>query len=161
LAFERRGVEMSKPKILFFARGYQADFFPTLTSDRYEAVFATMTAGERARAERLGQSVSACFEADFESLVAAEVPRDYLLTSFVSDRFLGRFSDAERMEILGKEIAFWSDLLERHRPAAVINELVAIEISEVLLIECRRRGIPYLAGMNCVVDDLFTGCPIR
>lgn len=150
---------MTKPKILFFARGYQADFFPALASDRYEAVFVTMTAGESARVKRLGQRVDACFEADFASLVPADLPPNYLLTSFVADRFLGRFDDGERMKILGREIAFWSDLLDRHQPAAVVNELVAIEISEVLLIECRRRGIPYLAGMNCVVDDYFYWLP--
>ena len=37
----------------------------------------------------------------------------------------------------------------------MVNELVAIEISEVLLIECRARNIRYLAGMSCLVDDYF------
>jgi hypothetical protein len=150
---------MSKPAILFFARGYQADFFPALASDRYEAVFATMTEGEKARVERRGQSVAGCFEAEYESLAPAPVPDDYLNTSLVADRFLGRFDHDERMRILGKEIAFWSALLDRYKPVAVVNELVAIEISEVLLIECRRRGIRYLAGMNCVVDRLFYWLP--
>lgn len=150
---------MSKPTILFFARGYQADFFPTLGCDRYESVFATLTADERRAVERQGASVAGCFEAEYESLATAPIPANYLITSFMSDRFLGRFDDAKRREILGKEIAFWSHLLDTHKPAAVINELVAIEISEVLLIECRRRNIPYLAGMNCVVEDLFYWLP--
>ncbi len=150
---------MTKPAVLFFARGYQADFFPTLTDDRYQAIFATMTRGEREQVHARGQSVAACFEADFDTLSPAPVPADYLISSLMSDRFLGRFDDARRIDILGREIAFWGGLLDRYRPAAVVNELVAIEISEVLLIECRRRNIPYLAGMNCVVDDYFYWLP--
>ncbi|MES2339680.1 MAG: hypothetical protein V4537_16430 [Pseudomonadota bacterium] len=146
---------MTKPRILFFARGYQADFFPTLQSDRYEAVFVTMTRAERDQVRRRGCEVVACFEADFDRLPVAPVPENYLITSLMSDRFLGRFDRAERLTILGKEIAFWSDLLDRYTPVAVVNELVAIEISEVLLIEARKRGIRYLAGMNNVVDDWF------
>ena len=150
---------MALPTILFFARGYQADFFPVLTDARYHAVFATMTRAEAARVRRRGQSVAACFEADFEGIEPAEVPADYLITSFMSDRFLGRFGRNQRLAILGKEIAFWRALLDRLQPRAVVNELVAIEISEVLLIECRRRNIPYLAGMNNVVDDYFYWLP--
>jgi len=150
---------MSKPAVLFFARGYQADFFPALANDHFRALFATLTRNESSRVQKRGQAVVACFEADFDDIEPAPVPDDYLITSLVSDRFLGRFDSSRRMEILGKEIAFWSDLLDRHKPAAVVNELVAIEISEVLLIECRRRGIPYLAGMNCVIDDLFYWLP--
>lgn len=150
---------MSKPSILFFARGYQADFFPELKSDRYDAVFATLTREESRQVEAKGCAVTACFEADFDAITPAPVPDDYLLTSYLSDRFLGRFDHAKRREILGKEIAFWGALLDTHKPAAVVNELVAIEISEVLLIECRKRNIPYLAGMNCVIDDLFYWLP--
>ncbi len=146
---------MSHPKILFFARGYQADYFPSLQCDRFEAIFVTLTRAEKAAAERQGVTVCACFEADFDRLEAAPVPDGYLSTSLMADRFLGRFDIAQRRVLLGKMIGFWSDLLDSHRPAAVVNELVAIEISEVLLIEANRRGIRYLAGMNCVVDDWF------
>lgn len=150
---------MSKSAVLFFARGYQADFFPTLISPLYEAIFVTLTRGESARVAARGAQAAACFEADYDRLEPAAVPDDYLLSSFMSDRFLGRFDIEKRWEILGKEIAFWGGLLDRYKPAAVVNELVAIEISEVLLIECRRRNIPYLAGMNCVVDDYFYWLP--
>jgi hypothetical protein len=146
---------MHPPVVLFFARGYQADFFPSLRSDRYRAVFVTLTRAERARVRARGAEVAACFEDDFERLPPAAVPAGYLQTAFPADRFLGRFDASRRREILGKEIAFWRGLIETHRPAAVVNELVAIEISEVLLIECRRAGVRYLAGMNCVVDDWF------
>lgn len=146
---------MNKPVVLFFARGYQADFFPTLASDRYDSVFATLTKAERLRVESRGGRVVACFEEDYARLPPTTVPESYLITSFMSDRFLGRYSYAKRLEILGKEVSFWRRLLEEHLPAAVVNELVAIEISEVLLIECRARNVRYLAGMNCLVDDYF------
>ena len=146
---------MNKPVVLFFARGYQADFFPTLASDRYEALFVTLTKSERLRVARLGGRVVGCFEEEYDRLPAATVGESYLITSFMSDRFLGRYAYDKRVEILGKEVSFWASLLDDHRPVAVMNELVAIEISEVLLIECRARNIRYLAGMNCLVDDHF------
>lgn len=150
---------MTKPAVLLFARGYQADFFPALKNDTFDSVLVTLTPEESRRVRRAGGEVAACFEADYPSIKPAEIPDDYLLSSFVSERFLGRFSFDKRREILGKEIAFWADLLDRYKPAAVVNELVAIEISEVLLIECRKRNIPYLAGLNCVVEDLFYWLP--
>lgn len=150
---------MSKPAVLLFARGYQADFFPALANEHFDSVLVTLTPQESARVRQAGGHVAACFETDYPTIKGAEVPDDYLLSSYVSERFLGRFSFEKRREILGKEIAFWSDLLDRHKPAAVVNELVALEISEVLLIECRKRKIPYLAGMNCVVEDLFYWLP--
>jgi hypothetical protein len=146
---------MTTLPVLFFARGYQADFFPTLACDRYQALFATLTRAERACVVRRGGQVVGCFEEDYADLTPAAVPPDYLLTSFMSDRFLGRFRYAKRLEILGKEIAFWRRLLDTYRPVAVVNELVAIEISEVLLIECRARGIRYLAGMHALVENFF------
>jgi hypothetical protein len=146
---------MKKPVVLFFARGYQADFFPTLHSDRYDPVFVTLTRVEKALVEKHGGTVHACFEQDFEQLPVAQAEESYLITSFMADRFLGRFTHEERLQILGKEISFWTRLFEQHAPVAVVNELVAIEISEVLLIECEKRGVKYLAGLNCVVDDYF------
>jgi hypothetical protein len=145
----------ARPRVLFFARGYQADFFPTLLDATYEAVFVTLTTAERKRVEAAGGAVAACFEEQFDRLAPATVDESYLETSLPADRFLGRFDNAQRREILGKEIAFWRGLLKQYRPAAVVNELVAIEISEVLLMETRRAGVRYLAGMNCVVDDYF------
>jgi hypothetical protein len=144
-----------KPTILFFARGYQADFFPCLVSEHYDAVFVTMTRAESEQVRRRGQVVAACFEDDFAELDPAEVPDNYLITSFMSDRFLGRYDRGARGNILGREITFWRQLLDRHRPVAVVNELVAIEMSEALLIECRRRNIAYLAAMHTVLEDRF------
>ena len=150
---------MTKPTILFFARGYQADLYPRLRDARYEAVYVTLTRAEKAKVERAGARVTACFEADFDALPVDPVPDDYLITSYMSDRFLGRFDHAERLRILGKEIAFWRQLLDAHQPVAVLNELVAIEISEVLLIEARRRGIRYLAPMPAPAEKRFYWLP--
>jgi hypothetical protein len=146
---------MTRPVVLFFARGYQADFFPTLESDRFDAIFVTLTRAERLRVEKLGRRVVACFEEDYQTLPAASVPTGYLATSLMSDRFLGRYSYQERVQILGKEIAFWRAIIAAHAPVAAVNELVAIEISEVLLIECRARGIRYLAAMDCLIEGKF------
>ena len=146
---------MSRPVVLFFSRGYQAGFFPTLESDRFEAIFVTLTKAERLRVEKLGRRVVGCFEENYRALPVATVPADYLATSLMSDRFLGRYPYAKRQEILGKEIAFWRGIFDQHAPVAVVNELVAIEISEVLLIECRARGIRYLAGMDCLIEGKF------
>ena len=151
---------MNKPKILFFARGYQADFFPSLISNKYHSVFVTLTKKEKKIIEGHGIEVAACFEEDFASIpVDGKINETYLLTSFMSDRFLGHFNFEERNKILSKEINFWQNIFKSYNPTAVVNELVAIEISEVLLIECRNHGIKYLAGMNCVVYDYFYWLP--
>lgn len=150
---------MTRPTVLFFARGDQVDFFPLLTSDRYDSIFVTMTRAERALVESMGQTVSACFEEEYDGIEPAPVPQNYLLTSLVADRFLGRFGYEKRIEILGKEIAFWRTLLDRYRPVAVSNELIAIEISEVLMLECRERDIRYLAPMHAVFSDRFYWLP--
>lgn len=149
----------AKPRILFFARGYQAGFYPELEDERYEAIYVTLTREEAAKVRAKGRKVTACFEEDYASISAAEVPANYLLTSFMSERFLGRYDQSTRLEILGKEIAFWRQLIDTYEPIAVVNELIAIEISEVLLIEARKRQITYLAPMYCLVEGLFYWLP--
>lgn len=145
----------AKPRILFFARGYQTGFYPELRDDRYVAVFVTLTREEAEQVRSKGCEVAACFEEDFDTIEPAEVPPHYLLTSLMSERFLGRYDQETRLEILGKEIAFWRGLLDEYTPIAVLNEIVAIEISEVLLIETRQRGIEYLAPMYCLIEGMF------
>ena len=149
----------AKPKILFFARGFQAGFYPELGDDRYEAVYVTLTREEAQQVQAKGCEVAACFEADFDTIEPAEVPEHYLITSLMSERFLGRYSQTERLTILGKEIAFWRELLDRYQPIAVCNEIIAIEISEVLLIESRKRQIAYLAPMYCLIEGMFYWLP--
>ncbi|MEM7702469.1 MAG: hypothetical protein AAF251_11075 [Pseudomonadota bacterium] len=151
------------PKILFFARGYQASFYselaPRTENARFEPVYVTLTLEEADQVRAKGHDVSACFEEEFDAIIPATVPDGYLLTSFTSDRFLGRFSHEERMIILGKEIAFWRGLFDRFNPVAVCNELIAIEISEVLLIEARARRVRYLAPMYCPIEGHFYWLP--
>lgn len=154
-----------KPCILFFARGFQAGFYPELRDDRYHAVYVTLTREEAATVRAKGGTVAACFEADFDTITPAPaipsepVSAGYLLTSLMSERFLGRYSHTERLMILGKEIAFWRAILDEYQPVAVCNELIAIEISEVLLIEARARSIRYLAPMYCLVEGRFYWLP--
>ncbi|NQX95777.1 MAG: hypothetical protein HRT64_12805 [Erythrobacter sp.] len=151
------------PKILFFARGFQAGFYPALKpeagDDRFEAIYVTLTREEAEQVRAKGCEVTACFEADFDSIIPAEVPDNYLITSLMSERFMGRYSHEERLMILGKEIAFWRGILDEHKPVAVCNELIAIEISEVLLIETRARAIGYLAPLYCPIEGLFYWLP--
>ena len=146
---------MSKPVVLFFARGYQAHFYPHIVSDKYDAIFVTLTKDEKRLVEKMGCTMVGCFEEDYDSIVPDDIDENYLITSFMADRFLGRFSYTKRLEVLGKESAFWNTILEKYKPVAVLNELVAIEISEVLLIETKKRNILYLAGMNCPADGFF------
>ena len=148
-----------KPQIVFFARGFQAGFYPKLEDERYESVYVTLSRADAAAVRAAGGKVAACFDEDFDTIQPVEVPENYLNTSLMAERFLGRFSHEERLEILGKEIAFWRDILDRHNPVAVCNELVAIEISEVLLIESRARNISYLAPLYCPVEGYFYWLP--
>ena len=144
-----------KKKVLFFAREYQADFFPLLLSEKYNAYYVTLTLEEKRRVEAKGQPVFACFEEMSDTLSPDQIPESYFLTSFASDRFMGDLSLAERQTILGKEIAFWRFALEEGKADAVINETVAIETSEVLLIEAQKRGIPYHSWMSLPVPNTF------
>lgn len=152
-------MKTEKPKIIFFARGYQAQFYPSLVSDSYDAVFVTLTRDERKQVENRGHEVFACFEDDLANLPPAPVPQNYLHTSFLADRFLGRLSHEARTDLLGREIAFWSRILDTFDPVAVVNEIVAIEISEVLYIETKKRGIRYLAPMRSLIGGNFYWIP--
>ena len=52
-------MKVSKPRILFFARGYQTRFYPNLVDDAYEAVFVTLTSAEKRDIEQRGLKVVA------------------------------------------------------------------------------------------------------
>ncbi len=78
-----------KKKVLFFAREYQADFFPLLRSPKYDAYYVTLTLEEKRRVEAKGQPVFACFEEMYDTLAPDQFPESYFLTSFASDRFMG------------------------------------------------------------------------
>ncbi len=134
---------INKPVVLFFARSFYNNFFSNLLSESYHSEFATLTKKEKEFLLKKGLTVCGCFEEEFESLEEAIVPESYLETSWQSDRFFRKKSLEERIIILSKEITFWRNILSHYKPIAVINETVAIEISEVLAIEAKKQNIPY------------------
>lgn len=136
-----------KPKIVFFARDYQAKLFPKLLSEKFTNIYVTLTISEKKLIQKNGGVVAACFEEEFDSLDVHKTPDSYLKTSFVSDRFFGSYSLDERRIILSKEISFWERIFEQHKPVAVLNEVVAIEIAEVMYIEAMKRNIRYFGWM--------------
>ena len=50
---------MKKPVVLFFARGYQAHFYPSIISDKYDAIFVTLTKKEKHIVEEMGGTIQA------------------------------------------------------------------------------------------------------
>ena len=144
-----------KPRVLFFARDYQADFFVFLKSDHYEPVLVTLTKYERKRIEKAGSQVAACFEEQFDQLPIAAIPENYLESSYLSDRYLRYTSVFEREKILGKEISFWQGIFEKQDPHLVVNETVALEISEVLYLEAKKKHIRYVSWMSFPLKNHF------
>lgn len=142
-----------KPKIIFFSRAYQSVLFPLLVSEKYESIHVTLTKKEKISLESQGLAVDFCFELFNEYVYS--IPDNYLLTSFLSDRFLFKFDIKKRRELLSKEIAFWSAIFEKYKPIAVLNEEVAIEIAEVMYIEAKKRGIRYLSWMTNPINGYF------
>lgn len=144
-----------KKKVLLFARSFLAKYYGDIKSDIIEPIFVTMTTQEREYLEGKGWKVYGCFEEEYESIPLAEVPANYLKTSFNSDRFLDRYPYEKRMEILGKEISFWSRIIDTTKPEYLINETVAIEIAEVMAIEAEKRNIPFYTGLLGFLPDTF------
>ena len=144
-----------KPKAVFFARDYQADFFPFLKSEKYDSVLVTLTKEEKKRIKKKGYPVAACFEEQYDKLDISEFEEDYLETSFSADRYLRFLAILDRRIILGKEITFWRQILVDYDAKIIVNETVAIEISEVLSIEAKKRGVRYLSWMNLSIKNYF------
>lgn len=144
-----------KPVVLFFARDYQADFMPKLVSDKYDQCLVALTTNERKRMEAAGVKVAACMEDEFDSLEVAPLPDLYLESSFQADRYLRAVGLSDRRRILQKEIAFWSRVLDKYRPNLIVNETIAIEMSEVLYIEGKKRGIRYSSWMALSLKNHF------
>jgi hypothetical protein len=142
-----------KPTIVFFSRSSQNALFPLLASDKYISVHVVMTKEEKCNLEKIGLIVEFCFE---EYNKYSSIPdSNYFTTSFVSDRFLKKYSIEDRIKFLTNEIAFWSDVFDTYKPLAVINEQVAIEISEVMYIEAKKRNILYKAWMTSPMNGYF------
>jgi len=144
-----------KPTIVFFSRDYQAELFPMLKSDCYDSLHVTMLKSEKKKVESTGAIVVGCFEEALESEASLNDTKfaNYLKTSFCSDRFYGKFNIKERILLLAIEKKFWSDIFDKYKPLAVVNETVAIEISEVMAIEAESRNIKYLAWQPTLFKD--------
>lgn len=144
-----------KKKVLFFARSFLAKYYSDIKSDVIEPIFVTLTHEEKVFLESKDWKVFGCFEDEYESLPIASFPGNYLKTSFQSDRFLHRFSQEKRLEVLGKEISFWSNILDTTTPDVLVNETVAIEIAEVMAIEAEKRNIPFYTYLLGFIPGTF------
>ena len=144
-----------KPKILFFSRDYQSNFFPELVSEKYDSIHVTLNIKEKTNIEKKGGIVVGCYEENFKSLNEANISFPYLVHSVGSDRAIKGHSLEERLSILRKTVSFWSGIYEKHKPNYIVNEVVALEISEVMYIEAKKRGIKYLAFGAFSVKKLF------
>ncbi|MDO1445143.1 hypothetical protein Q0590_02720 [Rhodocytophaga aerolata] len=144
-----------KPNVLFFARDYQSEFFPYLKSDNYHSILITLTLKEKRHIQKLGYEVHGCFEEVYDELSTDNIPPSYLQSSLCSDRYLRVLSLSNRIKILGKEIHFWAQILDKYRPNLIVNETIAIEISEVLYLEAEKRNIKYVSWMSFPIKNLF------
>lgn len=134
-----------KPVVLFFSRDYQCQFFPTLLSENYNSIHVTLNKREKKQVEERGGIVVACLEEEYECLPEADITFPYLEYSMGSDRFIKGHNHEERLKIIRKCVSFWRDIYSKYLPQFVINEVVALEISEIMLLEARRCGVKYLA----------------
>lgn len=144
-----------KKRVLLFARSFLAKYYADIESSIIEPIYVTLTHEEKVFLEGKGRIVSGCFEDEYESLVIADIPDNYLKTSFASDRFLNRFSLEKRCEILGKEITFWSRIFDTTTPDYLFNETVAVEIAEVMAIEAKKRAIPFYTALLGFLPNTF------
>lgn len=136
---------VKKPLILFFSRDYQSQFFPELKSDVYDSIYVTLNKKEKKRVIERGGQVVACLEEEYDSLPEADITFPYLEYSMGSDRFLRGYSHKERLSIIKKCVSFWASVFDRYEPNSIVHEVVAVEISEIMLLEARKRKIKYLA----------------
>lgn len=134
-----------KPLVLFFSRDYQSQFFPALVSDKYDSIYVTLNKREKRRVEERGGQVVACIEEEYDLLPEADITFPYLEYSMGADRFLRGYSHQERLRIISKCAGFWRNVFLKYNPDCIVHEVVAIEISEIMLQEARRKGIKYLA----------------
>jgi hypothetical protein len=134
-----------KPIVLFFSRDYQSEFFPVLTSSLYDSLHVTLSKREKRNVESRGGKVVGCLEEVYDNLKEADIKFPYLDHSLGSDRFIIGHSSEERLTILKKCATFWIDIYDKYMPEYLVNEIVALEISEIMYIEARNRNIKYLA----------------
>lgn len=156
---------VDRNKLLFFSRDYQAKFFPKLSIKDFDLYHVTLNKRERVIVENLGGKVVGCFEEYLEEYLHDTILEENLINNYSligdysSDRFLGRLDFATRKKILFLEIRFWREILFETSPFAVINEPVAFEISDVLLTECEKANVKYLALASFYFGESFYFLP--
>lgn len=129
-------------RVLFIDRLYS---YLNISTDKFEPIYVALNTNGKKLVNKYGNQVVACFEEEYDSIVPALVPDNYLIHSFAMDRFLkNRFTNEKRMEILGKEIAFWGNVLDQYKPDIIYNEVCTMEWVEVLYIESQKRKIPFV-----------------
>lgn len=144
---------MRKKCLIFFSRDYQANLFPRLRIDGYDLYHVTLNRTEKDKVEKLGGKVVGCLEDMYPDLQEATLTYPYLKFSWGNDRFLKNYNYSRRLLMQKKIVSFWRGILEEYKPIGVVNEPVAIEVSEIMYIECERLGIPYLALSSFMMQD--------
>lgn len=140
---------MNKKKVLFFANPFYLDLTKDFCSEFVDAIYVTLSIKEKNKLLERGSQVVGCFEEEYNNLLLnVELDGNYLRTSFSSDRFLGRFTLDKRYEILKKEIIFWRNIFDFHKPNFIVHETVTLEITEVMAIEAEKRGIKYYSFLS-------------
>lgn len=129
-----------KKKVLVIDRNY---VFKYMKSDVFDVMVVCLQEESKRRHIKDGFNVVACFEEEYEGLPVEDIPNNYLIHSFDSDRFLCKYDWDKRQEILGKEISFWKKVFDTYTPDCIVNEVVTIEWMEVMSIEANQKGIPY------------------
>jgi capsule polysaccharide modification protein KpsS len=147
------------PKILFFSRDYQSNLFPHLSSEKYDSIYVTLNKKEKKNVEKHGGKVVGCLEEDLPKCREKEIIFPYLDTSLSTDRFLNQFDHETRIKLLKKLVYFWGSILDEYEPMAVVNEPIAIEVSEILWIESNKRSIRYLALGSFYIPNTFYFLP--
>lgn len=144
-----------RPKVLFFARDYQSTFFPLLQSNKYESIFVVLNKKEKANVVKNGGDIVYCLEEEFDQLELAKLKMPYLKFSYGCDRNYTGLKLNERELILKKSVSFWKKIMDDHDFSLIVNETVAIEISEILAIEAEARNIKYISWMSFPIKNTF------
>lgn len=140
--------------ILFFARDYQLKLFAKLNSQLYNSFYVTLTKDEKIFLQKTYNiEPVGCFEEYFENIDEINFTDNNLTYSFFADRFLGKYSLEVRRYILSIEFRFWREIFDKIAFDAVVNEIVAFELSEVLQIEAKAHGVRHFTWMVSPFND--------
>ena len=131
---------MGKKIVLILDRSYSVRY---MKSETFEIIVVCLSSQRRKQLENQGFNIVGCFEDEYPEIPISEIPDNYLTHSFDSDRLLLHYDYEKRLEILGKEINFWSTIYDTYHPNCIVNEIVTIEFMEVMVIEASKRNIPY------------------